>query len=237
MLNIATIGGTYSNLYALSATATVKAPVCYYQKYQPNSSTYVTVAGGSWYKNGVSNINSDWTAVVNYVKSHACDDKGSLQIGYRGVTLSGNSGGHAINFLRYAEVGGEQRIYAYDNNFPNNETYFYKDAQGKIRQMPNDQFRCHHSAERNPYRACSIFSKRCCNCRADNCEHHKSSHHNHHHDPGNYHYHNKGTNHNPGNNHYHNPGNNHYHDQNNNHNNVKSDEPESFFQYRLFWDF
>jgi len=143
LLDIAKIGGTYSNLYALSATSTVKAPICYYQKYQPNGSTYVTVAGGSWYINDVYNIASDWTAVVNYVKNHAYDDKGSLQIGFRGTyTYNGRveTGGHAINFLRYSEVGGQPRIYAYDNNFPNSETYFYKDASGMIHQAPYSTF-------------------------------------------------------------------------------------------------
>ena len=83
------------------------------------------MAGGSYYLNYVNNITSDWTEVVNYVKSHAYDDKGSLQIGYRGTYIDKGEvkqAGHAINFLRYSEVGGQPRIYAYDNNFPNGET-------------------------------------------------------------------------------------------------------------------
>ena len=122
ILNIANIGGNYINgLYALSSNSTVKAPICDYQAKQGSYSRGATVAGWS------NNINSDWNAVVNYVQSGAYDDKGMLQIGYDG---------HAINFLRYSVVSGQPRIYAYDNNYPNVETYFYKDnATGKIHQV------------------------------------------------------------------------------------------------------
>jgi hypothetical protein len=114
----------------------VKAPICYYQARQGSPALAATVAGGSYYKTGTSNISSDWTAVVNYVKGHAYDNKGSLQIGFR----RNSQGGHAINFLRYEEVNGQARIYAYDNNFPNAETYFYKDSSGYVRQAPYETF-------------------------------------------------------------------------------------------------
>jgi len=142
LLDIAIAGGSYSQgLYAiLSPTSAVKAPICYYQARQGSYALRATVAGGSYYKTDVSNITSDWTEVVNYVKGHAYDDKGTLQIGFRGVQMNGKSGGHAINFLRYSEVGGQPRIYAYDNNFPDGETFFYKDAQGMIRQAPKSTF-------------------------------------------------------------------------------------------------
>jgi len=137
LLDISITGGNNNQgLYALSANSTVKAPICYYQPRQGSPALKATVAGGSTYKTGVSNITSDWTEVVNYVKSHAYDDKGGLQIGFR----KNSQGGHAINFLRYSEVDGQPRIYAYDNNFPKSETYFYKDNQGLIRQAPNSTF-------------------------------------------------------------------------------------------------
>ena len=42
--------------------------------------------------------------------------------------------------MYYKEVNGQQRIYAYDNNFPNEETYFYKGSDGKIYQAPKATF-------------------------------------------------------------------------------------------------
>ncbi len=120
----------------LSNTANVRAPICYYQNRQGRYSNYAIVAGGSYYLTRKYNISSDWNAVVSYVQSHNHDGKGDLQIGFR----KNNEGGHAINFLRYSEVNGQQRIYAYDNNFPNIETYFYKDSNGRIRQAPYQTF-------------------------------------------------------------------------------------------------
>lgn len=120
----------------LSLTAVVKEPICKYQDIQGSYSLGATVAGGSYYKTRQYNINSDWNEVVNYVKSHEYDNRGALQIGYR----KNNQGGHAINFLRYEEVNGQPRIYAYDNNFPDTEVYFYKDANGDIKQAPYSTF-------------------------------------------------------------------------------------------------
>lgn len=125
---------TSKSLHSFALDA-VKGPICYYQKIQGSYSNQAIVAGGSDYLTGKKNIKSDWDAVINYVKNHNYDDKGSLQIGLR----KGNSG-HAINFLYYKEVNGQQRIYAYDNNFPNVETYFYKGSDGKIYQAPQSTF-------------------------------------------------------------------------------------------------
>ena len=136
LLDIATIGGTYSNLYSLSATSTVKAPICYYHKRQGSYAIQAIVAGNSYWKTTNYDIAADWTDVINYVKNHTCDDKGTLQV----VFWQASQGGHTINFLRYEEVGGQPRIYAYDNNCPDYETYFYKDAQGLIRQAPYSTF-------------------------------------------------------------------------------------------------
>jgi len=136
--------GDSSTLFDYEDNATVRVPICYYQARQGSRAVAAIVAGGSYYKTQSYDIDADWTAVINYVKNHASDDKGILQIGYRGRTRDSNgnivSGGHAINFLRYEVVNGEERIYAYDNNFPNEETYFYKDRSGSVRQAPHATF-------------------------------------------------------------------------------------------------
>ena len=134
-LSIGIIGGN-STLYSYSRTTTVKRPICYYQGIQGSYSSRATVAGGSYYLYGVYNISLDWQEVVNYVKNHTYDGAGSLQIGFR----KRNEGGHAINFLRYENVDGQDRIYAYDNNFPTQETYFYVDSSGNVRQSPVGTF-------------------------------------------------------------------------------------------------
>ncbi len=136
-LDITQVGGSAQNdLYTLRETVKVKTPICKYQAIQGSYSLSATVAGGSYYKTLRNDINSDWNEVVNYLKNHEHDNKGTLQIGFR----KNNQGGHAINFLRYEEVGGQPRIYVYDNNFPNVETYFYKDASGNIQQAPYSTF-------------------------------------------------------------------------------------------------
>lgn len=137
LLNISRIGGNVNTpLYSFSGTQTVKNPICYYQSIQGKSSSQATVAGGCYYLNGYYNIDSDWQDVVNFVKNHEYDESGLLQIGFR----KRNQGGHAINFLRYENVNGQDRIYAYDNNFPEQETYFYKDNSGYVRQTPVQTF-------------------------------------------------------------------------------------------------
>lgn len=137
-LAIEEIGGSEDyDLYTLSRTVTVQAPICKYQAIQGSYSLYSTVAGGRYYKTKKYNISSDWDAVVNYVKNHEYDNKGTLQIGYR----KDGKGGHAVNFLRYEEVDGQARIYAYDNNFPTKETYFYMDENGSVFQAPSSTFK------------------------------------------------------------------------------------------------
>lgn len=136
-LDISNAGGSNGQyLYTLTLNSAVKTPICYYQARQGSYSVKATVAGGSYYKYQYYDIKSDWKDVVNYVKNHSYDGKGSLQIGFR----KNGEGGHAINFLRYEEVNGQARIYAYDNNFPDVETYFYQDANGDIRQAPRQTF-------------------------------------------------------------------------------------------------
>lgn len=124
-----------SELYTVSKTSTVKKPICYYHSKQGSYSLKSTVAGGTYYKYRYYDIESDWEEVVDYVENHNYDNTGALQIGFRK-----GKGGHAINFLRYEKVNGQDRIYAYDNNFPDVETYFCKEADGKIYQKPYSTF-------------------------------------------------------------------------------------------------
>lgn len=136
LLDIGRIGGNANTpLYSFRATSTVKQPICHYQGIQGSYASRATVAGGSFYLTGRYDIASDWREVVNYVKNHSYDETGLLQIGFRK-----NRGGHAINFLRYENVNGQDRIYAYDNNFPTQETYFYRDSSGAVRQAPVQTF-------------------------------------------------------------------------------------------------
>ena len=136
LLDIKKIGGNSNvSLYSFEQTQIVNEPICFYQSIQGSYSLRSTVAGGSWYKEKRNDIDSDWQEVVNYVKNHDYDNTGLLQIGFRK-----NRGGHAINFLRYENVNGQDRIYAYDNNFPEVETYFYQDPIGRVFQAPVQTF-------------------------------------------------------------------------------------------------
>ncbi len=124
-------------LYSFDKTDTVKAPICDYQAIQGLTRDASMVAGGTNYKDSDKyDINSDWKDVVDYVKNHEYDGKGVLQIGFR----KKDEGGHAINFIRYEEVNGQPRIYAYDNNVPTIETYFYQNENGEILQAPYSTF-------------------------------------------------------------------------------------------------
>lgn len=130
------IGGSYSDtLYSYERTIALSLPICHYQSMQGEYAENALVAGGYYYKNEEINTDSDWSEVVNYVKNHEYDNKGTLQISIRG-----KNGRHAINFLYYKEVDGQQRIYAYDNNYPDKLVYFYKDADGNIKQAPKYTF-------------------------------------------------------------------------------------------------
>ncbi len=132
---------TTEDVYELSADSTSEN-ICYYHNIQGSYRDNSMVAGGSAYKSWLGrlgigvDVKSDWDEVVSYVKNHQYDNTGELQIGYR-VTFEG---GHAINFLRYEVVGGQERIYAYDNNFPEDETYFYMDGNGNVLQKNSSTF-------------------------------------------------------------------------------------------------
>ena len=136
LLDITKIGLTScQQLNNAKLTKTVKAPICYYQKIQGSTRDKSTVAGGYYYLYNSYNTTADWAAVINYVRDHSFDNKGSLQ-----VAIRNEEGGHAINFLRYENVNGQDRIYVYDNNFPARETYLYKNDSGKIVQAPVSSF-------------------------------------------------------------------------------------------------
>ena len=123
------------NLFSFSKTDAVRKPICHYQAIQGSFANQAIVAGGCYYLYHYNNIASDWNAVVNYVKNHNYDKKGTLQVGFRQGEY-----GHAVNFLYYKEVDGQQRIYMYDNNFPYAETYLYKDTDGNVYQKPYSTF-------------------------------------------------------------------------------------------------
>ena len=129
------VGAVNGNVYALSKTNTVKAPICHYQAIQGSKAQAAIVAGGSFYLNKKSDISADWSEVTGYVKDHSFDDKGTLQ-----VSIRSGAGGHAINFLRYSVVNGQERIYVYDNNCPDRESYLYKGLDGKVYQSPYSTF-------------------------------------------------------------------------------------------------
>ena len=136
LLDIGRIGGGAGTpLYGFDSTAAVRRPICHYQAIQGTYSSRAIVAGGSSYLKGTYDISSDWREVLDYVKGHSYDGTGLLQIGFRKGGY-----GHAINFLRYERVGGQDRVYAYDNNFPDRETYFYMDPKGNVRQAPVQTF-------------------------------------------------------------------------------------------------
>lgn len=141
-LDIGIIGGNSStDLYSFSDTKAVLKPICHYQAIQGSCFLNSVVAGGRNYQYinfllGISDVEADWDEVVKYVKNHKYDGKGSLQICFRKKFV----GGHAVNFLRYAVVDGQERIYVYDNNFPETETYLYKDKNGRIFQAPKGTF-------------------------------------------------------------------------------------------------
>ena len=136
LLNIRNIGGTASSsLYSFGDTAAVKLPICYYQGLQGWRAINATVAGGSFWSYNKANMASDWPAVVNYVRNHNYDDTGEILITFWKKRSNGWSG-HAVNFLRYESVNGQDRIYVYDNNNPTSETYFYRDSSGYVWETP-----------------------------------------------------------------------------------------------------
>ena len=128
-LDITKVGGKYPNVNGLSKNSDTIKVVCHYQNLQGSPANKAIVAGGSWYLGKGYKTESDWNAVVNYVKNHKYDNKGNLQLSFRT-----SSGGHAVNFLYYKQVNGQDRIYIYNNSCTANETYLYKNSKGEIRE-------------------------------------------------------------------------------------------------------
>lgn len=111
------------------ASSKVRVPICHYQDRQGKNANTATVAGGRSYKGKPKDVAKDWEEVVGYVRNHKYDGTGALQLAFRSGTA-----GHAINFLRYEVVNGEDRLYAYDSNCPTKEVYLYKDSKGNIKE-------------------------------------------------------------------------------------------------------
>ena len=139
LLDIAEVGGNKEDdVYRLSLNSAVKNLICYYQDAQCKYVRQATVAGGRYYKYLTWDVEADWSEVVNYVKNHNYDNTGLLQIviykNYDGIS------GHAVNFLYYKVVDGQERLYAYDNNYPDIETYFYQGSDGRVYQAPRTAY-------------------------------------------------------------------------------------------------
>ena len=133
------VGAVNGNIYDLGKTNKVKEPICYYQQIQGSKANAAIVAGGSCFFSSTKNdISSDWAEVINYVKDHNFDDEGTLQVVL--VSWKNKNRAHAVNFLNYSVVNGQERIYVYDNNFPDTETYLYKGSDGKVYQSPRATF-------------------------------------------------------------------------------------------------
>ncbi len=132
-------------LYTVPGTQTTKDPICYYQHIQGNYTHFALVAGSTTYYNSGKTSEQCWNETVDYVKSHRFDNMGNLQIQiWKTVTnektRENEESGHAVNFLYYKNVEGQDRLYAYDNNYPNTEVYFYLGENGKIYEAPRSTY-------------------------------------------------------------------------------------------------
>lgn len=127
--------GSYSglNVNEFPDENVAKSVICYYMSLQGSAVHKSIVAGDSYCKTFnskigelLSDIYSDWQQVINYVKDHSYDYKGNLIVDllYKGSITEGKSSSHAVNFLYYKKVAGKDRLYVYDNNYPNEECYF-----------------------------------------------------------------------------------------------------------------
>ena len=113
-------------LYEMSATDSLKRVICYFQSRQsPSIIKKSLVAGGTFYTTNKkkNDIQADWNETINYVKNHKYDYKGSLF--FAAYIEEGTTSRHAFNFINYENVGGQDRIYIYDNESPNDLKYLY----------------------------------------------------------------------------------------------------------------
>ncbi len=139
LLNKSIIGGDDTTpLYSFRDTPTVRKPICHYLQIQGTAANgaerKAMVAGGSIDLNQRVDIKSDWDSCVKYVRNHAYDNLGTLNVG----TWYASGGGHAVNFLYYKEVEGQPRIYIYDNNYPKMETYYYMGSDNYVHEGPSE---------------------------------------------------------------------------------------------------
>lgn len=117
------------DLNSLTLSEKLRKPICHYQKRQGDAAKNSIVAGGRSYLGKPNNVQADWQETINYIKDHKYDGTGLLQISFR---YGNKAYGHAVNFLRYEVVNGQERIYIYDNESPTKESYIYKASNGKI---------------------------------------------------------------------------------------------------------
>ncbi|MBR0510533.1 MAG: InlB B-repeat-containing protein [Clostridia bacterium] len=131
-LDRSVIGAANKKLYSVKSSAKVKKPICSYQKAQGFCSSASIFAGASYLAEKKCAPKADWSDCLRYLDDHSHDGKGDIIICF----YKKKYGSHAVNFLRYKKVNGQDRIYIYDSNFPTRETYLYKDGKGKIQQAP-----------------------------------------------------------------------------------------------------
>ena len=130
LLDVSDIGLTSSSkLNTVKYSDRVKQPICHYQEIQ------------GYYKSKAYVSKEEWSKAINYVKDHNFDNTGSLLVDiWCFDDYEQEWYGHTVNFLYYKNVNGQDRIYVYDNNFPDTETYFYRDSNGNILQAPYSTF-------------------------------------------------------------------------------------------------
>ncbi|MCR5781544.1 MAG: leucine-rich repeat domain-containing protein, partial [Clostridia bacterium] len=127
------------SLYELKSeydNESIKEEICRYQKIQGKYVNDAVIAGGHFINDfDRTGAMDEWNSVLGAVRDKKYDGSGKLMVGI----WSEKDGGHMVSFLYYKEVKGEERIYVYDSNYPDTETYLYA-ADGKIRQAPYTGF-------------------------------------------------------------------------------------------------
>ena len=143
-LNVKELGiNSVKKIFTVSDNSTTRKNICYYQDVGGSFISGSIAAGGSFEKNGYNeyntNITSDWKQLVDFVSSGKYNNLGKLVINYWGYS-KGQDGldfaGHSVDFLYFKTVDNQKRIYVYDPNCPDYETFFYKDSSGAVKQKP-----------------------------------------------------------------------------------------------------
>lgn len=133
-LDLKDVSSTAKFVHNLPNDSKVKNTICNYQNIQGSFSAKSIVAGYNY--NKFDNMKDAWTDIVNYVKSGAYNYKGRFMV----TLFDKTKGGHAVNFLAYKRENGQDRIYVYDNNFPNKSVYLYLGSDNKIYETPKSTF-------------------------------------------------------------------------------------------------